>query len=496
MVFPQGIRSEGGTKIFSLLKGREGWFTPAPRQRVLVLVFIVALALSVRALTANFLRTHLDDSGWFPYGIYGAFDQQAQDWLDGRSSIFWIDDPSRTDKAIYAPGYPLWLALIYKLSSSRSPGVVQNVQWVLDSFAVLLIVGAGVTAFGWRVGLWAGGIAALWPLLATYGAVPLADAPTSWIVVGATWMLLLAARRKSLGWALGTGVLVGVSCWLRANAMFLVFFWAGALILLARASWQRRLLLSATLALGSLLLIAPVVLRNAVAFHAFVPTGLGAGTNLLEGIGETERGEREFGAPPNDRDVLEQERATSKVPANAPFELYYPDGIQRDRARTRRALNIIKQHPFWYAGSVVRRMAAVLKYAGEPNGIYGSAGINVTSKKCLPPQWQASIVAFFVNTLGMFQSVLRYVLLPLMLLGSILAFRLDWRVTALIITTVFYYLVVGSLMHTHIRYGLPMHALLTVFAGLALRRLKEFAVTRKLSALTDEEARRELTAIS
>jgi len=28
--------------------------------------------------------------------------------------------------------------------------------------------------------------------------------------------------------------------------------------------------------------------------------------------------------------------------------------------------------------------------------------------------------------------------------------------------------VVGSLMHTHIRYGLPMQALLTIFGGLTL----------------------------
>ncbi len=105
-------------------------------RRVLILLFILALAFSVRALTANFVRAHLDDAGWFPYGIYGSFDVPAQDWLDGRSSIFWIDDPSRTDKAIYAPGYPLWLAFIYKLSGSRSPATVQNVQWVLDSHLV------------------------------------------------------------------------------------------------------------------------------------------------------------------------------------------------------------------------------------------------------------------------------------------------------------------------------------------------------------------------
>ena len=437
-------------------------------QRAFVLCFIVVLAFSVRALTANFLRARLDDAGWFPYSIYGAFDRQAQDWLDHRASIFWIDDPARTDRAIYPPGYPVWLALIYKLSGSRSPIIVQNIQWVLDSFAVLLVVGAGVTAFGWRVGLWAGMIDALWPLPATYGAVPLADAPTSWIVVSATWMLLLAAKRKSFGWAVSAGALVGLSCWLRANAMFLPFFWAIAILLLVRASWRRRAWLGASALVAAMLVIAPIILRNAIAFRAFVPTGLGVGTNFLEGIGETERGSREFGAPSSDRDLIEQERAALNVPPGPTFALYYPDGIQRDRARLSKAMTIIAQHPFWYAGSVVRRMAAVLKYAGEPNGIYGSAGINITGKKCLPLQRQGGPLAFLVNVLGMLQSVLRYVLLPLMIVGVFLAFGLDRRVTALLMVTVFYYLVVGSLLHTHIRYGLPMQSLLTIFGAVTL----------------------------
>lgn len=453
-------------------------------RRVLALLFIVALALTVRGLTANFLRAHLSDPGWFPFGIYSAFDRQAQNGLDGRASFFRIDDPSRTDAAIYPPGYPLWLALIYKLSGARSPAIVQNVQWILDSFAVLLIVGIGVTAFGWRVGLWAGVIAALWPLLAAYGAVPLADAPTSWLVLAATWMLLLAAKRQSTGWALGAGALLGASCWLRANALLLVFFWALALLLLIRTSWRRRAVLSATLVLAAVFVIAPVMVRNMIAFHAFVPTGLGAGTNFLEGIGETERGAKEFGAPSSDAELLEQERAELRPAVDVPFTLYYPDGIRRDRERTRKATAIIVRHPFWYAGSVITRMVGVLKYAGQPSGIYGSAGINLTSKKNLPPNWQGGVTALFVNALGMMQSVLRYILLPLMLIGVVLALRLDWGTSALLLTTVFYYLVVGSLIHTHIRYGLPMQALLTIFAGLTLVQLKEL-VTRRRRLMKD-----------
>jgi len=455
------------------------------QRRVIALLSILLLAFTVRWLTANFLRAHLDEPGWFPSGIYANFDRSAQDWLDGRAPIFWFSDPAHTEAAIYPPGYPLWLAFIYTLTGNRSPAAVQNVQLVLDAFAVLLIVGVGATAFGWRTGLWAGWIAALWPLLALSGAAPLADSPTSWIVIGAAWLLLLAAKRRSLGWAIGAGALVGASCWLRANAMLLVFFWALALLLFVRAPWRRRVLLAAGVTLAAMLVIAPVVVRNLFAFHAFVPTGLGAGTNLWEGIGETERGAKEFGAAPNDRDVIEQERIALNIPPNAPFDLYYPDGIQRDRERTRKAMAIISRHPFWYAGTVVHRMAAVMKYAGAPSGIYGSAGINVTSSKCLPTRWQGGMLAVLVNGLGMFQSVLRYILLPLMVFGLILAFRLDWRITGLISATVFYYWVVGSMMHTHIRYGLPMHALLTIFAGLAARRLKEFAVSRKLSAFTD-----------
>jgi 4-amino-4-deoxy-L-arabinose transferase-like glycosyltransferase len=457
-------------------------------RRILLLFFIVALSFTVRALTANFLRAHLSEPGWFPSGIYANFDRQAQDWLDGRASIFWIDDPSHTDAAIYPPGYPLWLAFVYTLTGHRSPGAVQNVQWVLDSFSVLLIVGAGVTAFGWRTGLGAGWVAALWPLLALSGAAPLADAPTAWIVVAAAWLLLLAAKRRSVSWALGAGALVGASCWLRANAMLLVFFWALALLVFVQANWRRRVLLSAAVTLAAALVIAPVVVRNVLAFHAFVPTGLGAGTNLWEGIGETERGAKEFGAVANDRDLVEQERAALNVPPDASFDLYYPDGIRRDRERTSKALAVIARHPLWYAGTVAYRMAAVMKYAGEPSGIYGSSGINVTARKSLPLGRQGGVLAVLVNGLGMVQSVLRYVLLPLMFLGVILAFRTDWRTTGLIMATVFYYLVVGSMMHTHIRYGLAMHALLTIFAGLALWRLKEFAVNRQLSSLSQAEA--------
>ncbi len=442
------------------------------QSRLLFLLLILALSFAVRGLTTHFIHDHLSDPGWFQSATYAVFDKRAQEILDHRSSVFWIDDASRTESAIYPPGYPLWVALIYKLTGDRSAASVQRVQWLLDSLLVLLIVGIGVTAYNWRVGLAAGLLATLSPLLALYGAVPLADSPTSWFVIAGVWLLLLATKRRNLKSAFAAGLMLGASCWLRANALLLPFFWAAVVLLVVRARWRERVALSGMVILGTVLLVTPLLVRNAVAFHILTPTGLGVGTNLWEGIGETDRA-AEFGAVYGDQALIAQERAALGVASDASFGLYFPDGVRRDRERARKAIAVMSAHPIWYSGVMLRRMAGVLKYAGAPAPFYGSAGINVTSKKCLPSNCQGGVVGLTVNLLGMIQSVLRYVALPLMVLGILFAVKKDWRLACFLLSTVIYYLVVGSALHTEIRYGLPMQALLFVFAGVALCNLAQ-----------------------
>jgi len=75
----------------------------------------------------------------------------------------------------------------------------------------------------------AGLLAALSPLLALYGATPLADAPASWIVLAGVLTLLLATKRRSFTVAFIAGLILGASCWLRVNALLLPLFWVGGL---------------------------------------------------------------------------------------------------------------------------------------------------------------------------------------------------------------------------------------------------------------------------
>ena len=453
------------------------------RNRIAIFAVIFLLALSVRFLTMQFMKTHLHDASWFQFGSYQMFETQAENILAGRERLFWIDDPSRTDLVQYPPAFPWWIALIYRVTGDHSVYTVQRVQWILDLLlSMFLIAGIAVTAYGWRVSIAATFLSALSPLLAMYGAWPSSDAPTSWLVLGATWMLLLAAKTSNVRWAIGSGLMLGAACWLRVNPLFLSVTWAISFLLLLPAAWRERVRLSLALAIASMLLVAPITLRNAIVFHEFLPNGLNVGVNLWEGLGETERGVA-AGMVLGDESMLEIERKQLNLPPEYPLKMAYPDGIRRDRKRVKDSLQVIAANPFWYAGVMGRRAVRLLKLAGEPAPYQGSAGINVTSKKCLAPAWQGGIFAMLVDGLGMLQSVIRYLTLLLMLLGVWLGLRKNRLGSTWLLITVFYYLFTCSVGHTEMRYALPMYGVLFVFAGVTVQWMIETIGSRKPNLL-------------
>jgi 4-amino-4-deoxy-L-arabinose transferase-like glycosyltransferase len=426
---------------------------------------LLLIAISVRVLTLQFMRAHLNDPAWFQTGSYAKFDRQARDILDGRQNLFWIDDATRTDLVQYPPAFPALLALIYKVSGDRSAYTTQLVLWFLDLFlSLFLIAGIAATTFGRRAAIASGFLLALSPLFALYAAYPSADIPCTWFVLGGNWLLLLAFQRRNVWLALAAGVLLGVACWLRVNPLYLGVGWAIALFVLTNGGWALKLKLSGAVLASTVLVIAPIMIRNYLVFPDFTPTGGTIGVNLWEGLGETELG-RSHGFLFGDAKMIALERARMGLPADAPFEMQWPDGIRRDRERTRESLAFIRQHPIWYAGVMMGRMWGMLKVAGDPVPYTGTSGINVTSRKCLPPSWQGGVIALGVNVLGMVQSVVRYLFLPFAAFGIYVAMRRDWRITCLLLVTVLYYLVPGTSAHTEIRYVLPMHGLLIVLAG-------------------------------
>ncbi|HEV8426365.1 MAG TPA: glycosyltransferase family 39 protein [Pyrinomonadaceae bacterium] len=444
---------------------------PINRKQLLIIFTLLLIAISIRVLTLQFMRAHLNDPAWFQTGSYAKFDRQAREILDGRQRLFWIDDPTRTELAQYPPAFPALVALIYKLSGDRSACSAQLVLWFLDLIvSQLLIAGIAVTAFGWRAAIASCFLLGLSSLFALYSAYPSADLPATWFVLGGSWLLLLALQRKNVWLAVAAGVALGIACWLRVNPLYLCVGWAIALFVVVKDAWSLKIKMGAAVLAGTVVVIAPIVIRNYVVFPEFTPTGGTIGVNLWEGLGETELG-RQHGFMLGDDKMLEVERARMGRPGDTTIEIQWPDGIRRDKERTRESLAFIRQHPIWYLGVMFGRMWGMLKVAGDPVPYTGVSGINVTAKKCLPERWQHGVIAFGVNMLGMIQSVVRYLFLPVAAFGLYVAVRIDWRVAFLMLVTILYYLVPGTVGHTEIRYVLPMQGLLIVFAGAGVSEL-------------------------
>ena len=446
-------------------------------KRFALVGIILIVSLVVRAGTSHFLAERIDDGAWFQHGSYRIFDARAQGILDGTEPVFFLNDPTRTDLVQYPPGFPLLVAFIYQVTGERSAMSVLRVIWWLDALATpLLLLAVGTAAFGRRAGYWSAALGAFSPLLAYYGVTPSSDAVTTWLVLGALWSLLLAVKRRSWPIALIAGGILGLACWFRVNPLFLTFAWGVGVLLITSVPLRLRAAIGAAVVVGTIAIAAPIPIRNAIVFKQFVLTGLNVGSNLWEGLGETELG-NQHGFRYGDQVMVEVERAELGLPADFPITPVWPDGIARDRERARRAMSFIAERPVWYFGVMLTRMYWMLKIAGDPGPYYGTAGINCTRAKCLPVELQSGPAAVIIDLLGMIQSVLRYITIPLAAVGLWCGLRRHRAATLVLLVTVLYYLVGGTAAHTELRYVLPMHSALVVLAGLAFSQVP-FTITR------------------
>ena len=111
-----------------------------------------------------------------------------------------------------------------------------------------------------------------------------------------------------------------------------------------RKRWQ----FAAAVICGTLLIVLPLTIRNAIVFHRFIPLSLGAGQTFLEGIADYDK-EARFGVPSTDMGIMKQEAEIYQRP-DYYGTLFNPDGVERERARLSRGFGIVRSHPFWFAG--------------------------------------------------------------------------------------------------------------------------------------------------
>src|SRR5205814_3141830 len=104
------------------------------------------------------------------------YDEAATGILRGEGILWPRDpDPARTGLLARPPGYPLYLAIVYRVLG-RSFFAAQLVQNLLTSAACVLLALAAAWLLSWRVGLLGGLLTALAPPLAFSSNFVLPDA--------------------------------------------------------------------------------------------------------------------------------------------------------------------------------------------------------------------------------------------------------------------------------------------------------------------------------
>lgn len=373
----------------------------------------------------------------------------------GAASFYDPGSPtSEPDLLGHPPGYPFVLAAVYAVCG-ESDAAVQVFQAACDALAaaVVFLIAAELLTFG--VGLIAGALAAFAPQSCWNALTLLPDTLAVLPLLLAVWLLVRAGAGRPLLKALGAGVLVGLSCWLRANALLLAPF---AAVLVVPLLFKKGARVGPALALvaGMLLAVAPLTIRNAVVFGHFIPVSIGAGQTLIEGIGDYDPAGR-FGLPATDVELQRQEAETYGRPEYA-TSLFGPDAIERDRARRARAFAVIRAHPLWFAGVMTRRASSMLRMERTPlaSTLPVSDGWTRAPRLAVRAAQKLYITAVF---------------LPLQLLGLAALVRARrWRVLAALSAVPLYYLCVQSALHTEYRYVLALQYFLLVPAALTLRQ--------------------------
>ena len=292
------------------------------------------------------------------------YKEEAQFLLAGDLTSFVKGAKSHADTMIlyHPPGYPIVIASIYKISGN-SDRALRLFQVACEAVTAVLIFFIAARLIPRGAALMAALLAAVAPQLAFRSLVLLPDSLSALPLVAAILLVMKAVEDRSVRKMILAGALIGVSSWLRPDSMLLpVFLCATLLLLLPRGQWRRNAL---ALIGGAVIVIAPITIRNVLVFRTFVPINLGTGQNLSAGIGDYDV-EQRFGLSPTDDGTSRQEAQWAGRPDYAE-ELYRPDGIERDRGRTARALSVIRSHPAWFIGTMVRRVGTMLTY--EPVSI-------------------------------------------------------------------------------------------------------------------------------
>lgn len=320
---------------------------------------IFLLALGVRLLHWQDHRVEIPGQHTLLTRLGADYRRDVQQMLDGGGILIPANREDAANILPHPPGYSMLLRAMFGSDLDReSYSSLHVLQIICDAIAAALVVIITSQLLPMGIATIAGMLVAFSPHLSNYSLWLTPESLAVLPILIAVYLIIEAMKRPRLILAIAAGAMVGLSCWLRANGLLLAPFLA--LVILLVFERGKRLRFSMALVAAMIVVISPIGLRNWIVFHKFIPLSLGAGITLVQGIADYDT-ERRFGMPADDRETSIKDAEWFGRP-DYTQGIWSPDGIERDRYRFRRGLEVIRSNPFWFAGVMLRRASFMLKY--------------------------------------------------------------------------------------------------------------------------------------
>jgi 4-amino-4-deoxy-L-arabinose transferase-like glycosyltransferase len=259
-----------------------------------LLTLVVIFALTLRLVNAFFIPGQggdliVSDMKGYDRAAIALLEQKP---LGVHTAERYLFHPLGSD-TYHPPGYYYFLAGVYA-AAGHSHMAVRVTQAFVDTLTCLLIYLVGKEIFGEAAGLLAATLAAVYPPLIFYTGVLLTESVTTFLLTGATWLLLrcLHTRRRARYVLLTiAGLLLGLSIVTRSALLTtvpVVLFW---LLSVAERwpGWSLAMRYALSLLMPIILVIAPITIRNYQIHGQFIPISTNGGVNFFLGHGGSER---------------------------------------------------------------------------------------------------------------------------------------------------------------------------------------------------------------
>ena len=331
-------------------------------QLIIVCAIIFFAAFTVRLLRFQDSQADINRKGAMLKDLIIPYWKETERILRDGRLLFPLEHPAPGDARmiLHPPGYSIALAAIFKASGDYDSLLksTQLIQIICDSIAAALVFLIAAELLPFAVAIIAGMLVAISPHLSFYALWLTPDSLAALPILIAVYLIIRTRKRPRIITAVSAGVMIGVSCWLRSNALLLAPFVAVMMLLVmeVKKRWKYALAMVA----ATIVVISPITIRNWIVYHRVVPLSLGAGITLIEGIADYDK-EGRFGMPGFDDEVRAKDAEWFGRPEYK-GNIWTPDGIERDGGRFGRGLRVVRSNPAWFAGVMLRRAAFMLRY--------------------------------------------------------------------------------------------------------------------------------------